>query len=77
MIVRESLVPVLFGTGIGLAGALALTRLVSGMLYGVAPGDPLSMALAAGAMLAAALLAAAIPAHRASRVDPMTALRWE
>jgi ABC-type antimicrobial peptide transport system permease subunit len=77
MVVAESLVPVLIGMAIGLAGAAALTRFIASMLYGVAPRDPLSLALAAAAMLAVALAAAAIPARRASRVQPMTALRYE
>jgi len=61
----------------GVAGALALVRLVAGMLYGVAPRDPLTIALAAVALLGVSLAAAAIPARRASRVEPMTALRHE
>jgi predicted permease len=77
MIVGESLVPVLSGIGIGLAGALALTRLVAGLLYGVAPRDPVSVIVAAGALLAVSLTAAALPARRASRVEPLTALRYE
>ena len=77
MMVRESLVPVLIGMAVGLAGALALTRLVASLLYGVAPSDPVSIILAVAAMLAVALLAAAIPARRAGHVEPMTALRYE
>jgi len=77
MIVRDSLVPVLAGVAIGLGAALALARLVAGMLYGVAPRDPISMIVAAAGMLAVALIAASIPARRASRVDPMRALRYE
>ena len=77
MIVGDSLVPVLAGVAAGLGGALALARLVAGLLYGVAPRDPLSMALAAGGMLAVALVAAAIPARRASRADPVEALHYE
>jgi predicted lysophospholipase L1 biosynthesis ABC-type transport system permease subunit len=77
MIVRESLVPVLVGMAIGLGAALALTRLVAGLLFGVAPRDPASMLFAVAAMLAVALLAAAIPARRASRVEPGIALRHE
>jgi len=77
MIVRESLVPVLIGIAAGLAGAIAVTRLIAGLLYGVAPRDPLSMAPAACAMLAVALIAVAVPARRASRVEPMKALRYE
>jgi predicted permease len=77
MIVRESLVPVLFGIAAGVAAALALTRLVSSMLYGVAPRDPVSILTAAGVMVIVAFLAAAIPARRAGRIDPIAALRWE
>jgi predicted permease len=77
MIVGESLVPVLIGMGIGLVGAVALIRLVASLLYGVAPSDPGSIVLAVAAMLAVSLLATAIPARRAMRVDPMVALRYE
>jgi ABC-type antimicrobial peptide transport system permease subunit len=77
MIVREALVPVLFGVAIGIAGALAATRVISSLLFGVAPRDPLSFIVAVCGMLAVALLAAAIPARRASRVDPALALRYE
>src|ERR1039457_3700815 len=77
MIVRESLVPVVVGMAIGLGAALALTRLVAGLLFGVAPRDPASMLFAVAAMLGVALLAAAIPARRASRVEPGIALRHE
>jgi hypothetical protein len=77
MIVRESLVPVIVGMAIGLGAALALTRLVAGLLFGVAPRDPASMLFAVAAMLGVALLAAAIPARRASRVEPGIALRHE
>jgi predicted permease len=77
MIVRESLVPVLIGMAVGLGAALALTRLVAGLLFGVAPRDPVSILLAVAAMLAVALLAASIPARRASRVEPAIALRHE
>lgn len=77
MIVSDSLVPVFAGVAVGLGTALVLTRLVSGMLYGVAPQDPVSMALATVAMLVVALLAAAIPARRASSVEPTVALHYE
>jgi ABC-type lipoprotein release transport system permease subunit len=77
MIVREALLPVLFGIALGIAGALTATRLVAGFLFGVAPRDPLSFVLAVSALLAVALLAAAIPARRASRVEPVIALRYE
>jgi len=77
MVLRESLLPVLVGLAAGVAGALALSRLVTGMLYGVAPRDPATIVLAALAMLGVALAAAAIPARRASRVEPMAALRHD
>ncbi len=77
MMVGDSLVPVVAGVAVGLGAALALTKLLAGMLYGVAPRDPVSIALATGAMLIVALLAAAIPARRASSVEPTQALRYE
>jgi ABC-type lipoprotein release transport system permease subunit len=77
MIVREPPMPVLIGMTIGLAAALALTRLIAGLLFGVAPRDAASMLFAVAAMLGVALLAAAIPARRASHVEPGIALRHE
>ena len=77
MILRESMVPVLAGAIVGLAASLMLTRLVAGLLFGVAPRDPLSIGLASAALLSVALLAAMIPARRASRVEPLIALRYE
>lgn len=62
---------------IGVAGALALTRLLEGLLAGVTPTDPLSFAVAVTLLLGAAALACLIPASRASHVDPMAALRDE
>ena len=73
----KALVPVLIGMGIGLVGAVALIRLVASLLYRVTPSDPGSILLAVAAMLAVSLLATAIPARRAMRVDPMVALRYE
>jgi len=77
MIVREALVPVLLGITIGFFGELAAAHVVAGLLFGVAPRDPFSFVLAVAAMLAVALLAATIPARRASRVEPAIALRYE
>ena len=77
MIISDSLVPVFAGIAVGLGATFALTRLVSAMLYGVAPHDPASMAFATAAMLVVALVAAAIPARRASSVEPTEALRYE
>ena len=77
MILRESLVPVLAGAAVGLGGTLALTRLIANQLYGVAPSDHSSIVIAMAAIFAVTLLAAAIPARRATKVDPMVALRYE
>ncbi|HEX7362806.1 MAG TPA: ABC transporter permease [Bryobacteraceae bacterium] len=65
------------GTAVGIAGALALTRLMRGMLYGVGANDPLSFVAAALILAAVGLAAAGIPAYRASRIDPARALRQE
>jgi predicted permease len=77
LILREALIVTLLGAAVGLAAALAATRVMASMLYGVTPRDPATMLVAAGVLLAVAALAAAIPAWRASRTDPITALRYE
>jgi len=63
------------GLAIGLGGAVALVRLGRGLLYGIEPTDPLTLVLVAALMLAAALAACLVPAVRAMRIDPVTALR--
>ncbi|MGO8792431.1 MAG: ADOP family duplicated permease [Terriglobia bacterium] len=77
MIVRVSIVPVLSGVAIGLAAAFSWSLFLGSLLYGVDSFDLGSVSLSVTVMLAAALLAAAIPAQRATRVDPMVALRYE
>jgi len=77
MVVGQGFKLALVGLGIGMAGALALTRFLSKLLYGVKPSDPLTLATVSLLLLAVALLAAYIPARRAAKVDPMVALRYE
>jgi predicted permease len=68
---------VLAGAALGVAGALALTRLTASVLYGIGPSDPPTIAVAVLLLAAVTLLACWIPARRASRVDPAVALRYE
>jgi len=65
------------GVALGVLGAVGFTRVLRSQLYGVGPFDPLSFALTALLLLAVALLASYLPARRATRVDPMVALRHE
>jgi ABC-type antimicrobial peptide transport system permease subunit len=66
---------VAIGLGIGLAGALLLSRLLNGLLYGVRPTDPLTFAAVAAVLLAVAATACFFPARRATSADPMQTLR--
>jgi ABC-type antimicrobial peptide transport system permease subunit len=67
----------LTGLAIGAALALWLTRGVAAQLYGISPHDPLTLAGAAAVLFAVALAAAYLPARRATRIDPMAAVRFE
>lgn len=77
LMLRQGMLPAALGVAAGTAGALALTRLLAGLLFGVKPADPATFAAAAAVLLVAALAAAWIPARRATRVDPVEALRYE
>ena len=75
LVLRQGMAPVAAGVVVGGAGAAATGQLISGMLFGVMPIDPISFAIAAAVLVLAASAACLLPAHRASRVDPIAALR--
>ena len=77
MVVREGLALAAIGACAGLGGAFVLTRFLSGLLYQVKPHDPLIFTTVPLLFAAVALVASYVPARRATRVDPMVALRWE
>ena len=77
LVVGQGMAVAFAGAGLGLVGAFLLTRLMASLLYGVRPGDPLTFAAVAAALLLVALAASWIPARRAARIDPMQALRAE
>jgi len=77
LVVLQGMQLALVGVVIGVASALGLTRLMSSLLYGVKPWDPITIALVAVLLSGVTLLATYLPARRASRVDPMVALRYE
>ena len=77
LVLREGMLLACFGLVLGLAGAVAATRLLASFLFEVQPGDPMTYAGVAVLLLLVALAASYIPAHRASKVDPLIALRQE
>ncbi len=77
LVVRQGMRVALMGAGAGLAGALLLTRLMSTLLYGVGSTDPLTFSLVTLVLTAVALVASYIPARRATRIDPLVALRHD
>jgi ABC-type antimicrobial peptide transport system permease subunit len=77
LILREALLLVIAGVAVGLPMIFAVTRLASTLLFGLTPTDPISLLFAALLMLAVAFVAGYLPSRRATRVDPMVALRCE
>lgn len=77
LVMVQGLTPALIGMAVGLAGALALTRVLRSMLFAASPVDPIMFAAAAVVLAVVALAACYLPARRAMGVDPVVALRWE
>ena len=77
LILSQGLRLAVLGVGIGIAGSLALTRLISSLLFGVSTTDPVTFGGVALLLSIVALMACYLPARRAMRVDPMVALRYE
>ena len=76
-VVGQGMRPVLIGIAVGIAAALGLARLITSLLYGVRPSDPVTLVIVALVLAVVAASASFIPARRATRVDPMIALRYE
>jgi ABC-type antimicrobial peptide transport system permease subunit len=77
MVLRQALALTMAGVAVGLAAALWVTKAISALLFGVKPHDPVMLAGVAGVLFVVALAASYVPARRATRVDPMTALRCD
>lgn len=77
LVVRQGSKPIAAGIAVGMVGALALTRFLSGMLYGVKPTDALTLVAVVCGLVMVSLAACYIPARRATKFDPMVALRYE
>lgn len=77
MVLKEVMLVVLIGVAFGLGAALATTRFISSLLFGLAPNDPATVIFAAIVLIGAAALAGYLPARRATKVDPLVALRYE
>ncbi|HKQ85133.1 MAG TPA: FtsX-like permease family protein, partial [Candidatus Acidoferrales bacterium] len=77
LIIRQGLILALVGSAAGLVSAFMLARLMTKLLYGVAPTDPVTFAGVAALLIAVALLACYVPARRAMRIDPVSAMRCE
>jgi putative ABC transport system permease protein len=77
LVLREGLVLAVAGVAVGAAGSVVLTRSLDGLLFGISRFDPMTFSVMAALLALVALLASAIPARRATAVDPVRALRYE
>jgi ABC-type lipoprotein release transport system permease subunit len=77
LVIRDGMRVAIIGAAAGLIAAFSLTRLMENLLFGVSPTDPITFVAVTGGLTTAALVASYIPAQRATRVDPLAALRYE
>jgi putative ABC transport system permease protein len=77
LIVRRGIILALIGLAAGLAGSLALSQLISGLLYGVSASDPINLLTVSLVLVGTTVLASYLPARRATKVEPIAALRYE
>jgi putative ABC transport system permease protein len=77
LVVREGMLLTIVGVIVGLGGAFALTRVMSSLMFGVTTKDPITFVAVAALLVVVAFVACFVPARRATKVDPLVALRYE
>jgi putative ABC transport system permease protein len=77
LVIRQGMAPALLGLAIGLSAASLLSQLMASVLYGISPMDPVTFAIIPVILAAVALLATIVPAQRATKVEPVRALKYE